>query len=220
MLDVDGVLVRGRPADGLSWASNLENDLGLSPADLKRCFFDPFWRDVVVGQIDLMPTLEACLRSLPGAPTARDLVAYWFENDSGVDQDILADCDTLRSSGMMVILATNQDHLRAQYLITQLGLGEHVDAIAYSGALRAQKPEAAFFHAAGRMAGLSRDQIILIDAESENVDGARAFGWRAERWTGNSNLFQIVQRSSPPKFRDAATPMGGKILSQRRAPKN
>ncbi len=38
MLDVDGVLVDGRPSDGRHWAASLEADLGLSFAVLQDAF--------------------------------------------------------------------------------------------------------------------------------------------------------------------------------------
>lgn len=57
MVDVDGVLVCGRPLDGKPWASTIEADLGLKPSDLDREFFIPYWNDIVIGA-------SACLKFL------------------------------------------------------------------------------------------------------------------------------------------------------------
>ena len=52
MIDVDGVLVTGRPSDGLHWATSLEADLGLSFAILQDTFFKRYWEDIVTGRAD------------------------------------------------------------------------------------------------------------------------------------------------------------------------
>ena len=61
MLDVDGVLVSGRPSDGKKWTQNLLEDLGIRPELLVKEFFAREWRDVVTGKQDLYPVLELSL---------------------------------------------------------------------------------------------------------------------------------------------------------------
>ena len=36
MVDIDGVVVNGRPGDGAHWKTGLARDLGISVADLRR----------------------------------------------------------------------------------------------------------------------------------------------------------------------------------------
>lgn len=43
MVDVDGVLITGRPSDGQHWAYCLEDDLGVRQSDLQAAFFAPYW---------------------------------------------------------------------------------------------------------------------------------------------------------------------------------
>jgi putative hydrolase of the HAD superfamily len=58
MVDVDGVLVDGRPEDGLHWQTSMEEDFGFTPDKLHRAFFAPHWEDIVLGRAALM---ERCL---------------------------------------------------------------------------------------------------------------------------------------------------------------
>ena len=53
MIDVDGVLVSGRPSDGRHWATDLEADLRLSFAILQEAFFKRYWEDIVTGRATL-----------------------------------------------------------------------------------------------------------------------------------------------------------------------
>jgi putative hydrolase of the HAD superfamily len=50
MVDVDGVLVHGRPADGLPLFTYLERDLGLAAPLLQREFFKPYWVGIVTAR--------------------------------------------------------------------------------------------------------------------------------------------------------------------------
>jgi putative hydrolase of the HAD superfamily len=82
-----------------------------------------------------------------------------------------------------VYLATNQEHLRAAYLIEQLGLAEHVDGILYSAQLGAKKPDREFFAKVQAAVGLHGDEMLLIDDDSRNVEAALRAGWQALHWT-------------------------------------
>ena len=50
MLDVDGVLVRGRPQDGAHLFTDFESDLGIPLELLQREFFASRWSAIVTGK--------------------------------------------------------------------------------------------------------------------------------------------------------------------------
>ena len=192
MLDVDGVLVKGRPEDGLSWASDIERDLGIDPKALAGEFFAPHWDDIVTGRAGLLDVLGACLPSLADGVSAEAFADYWFARDARVDEAVLAECDALRAAGMRVVLATNQEHLRADYLMERLGLGEHVDGIVYSAAVGARKPDAAFFAAAVERCGVAAGACLLVDDTAANIAAARRAGWQAALWSEGASLTRLV----------------------------
>jgi putative hydrolase of the HAD superfamily len=191
MLDVDGVLLRGRPADGARWDAGLEADLGVSPAALHEVFFAPHWEEIVAGRAGLMERLGPALAGIaPGVSAAR-LVEYWFAQDSRVDAAVLAEVAALRAAGVAVHLATNQEHLRAAWLRERFaGL---VDGVQYSAALGVRKPEPAFFARAA--AAVGNGGLMLVDDSAANVAAARAAGWRAALWTGERPLGALVAGS-------------------------
>ena len=191
MLDVDGVVVNGRPADGSSWATSIEEDLGISPERLGTEFFAPHWDEIVTGRAVLADVLGRCLPSLAPGVTVDAFLAYWFANDAAVDRAVLADCARLRRGGMRIALATNQEHLRAADLMDRLGLAAHVDTMVYSAALGVRKPDPAFFPAAAARVGAAPADCLLVDDTPANVDAARRAGWRAEPWTPGSRLADL-----------------------------
>lgn len=196
MMDVDGVLVDGRPADGAPWRHDLETDLGMTLETLQRDFFHPRWSAIVTGKRDLRPELAEVLETVAPHVDVDRLIDYWFENDSRIDQGVLAALADLRARDVRVLLATNQEHMRARYLMETMQLSAHVDGIAYSAALGHRKPSAAFYEAATAMAGAAPAEIVLVDDTLENIDAARTFGWRGVHWTKGTDPATLVALAS------------------------
>jgi len=132
MIDVDGVLVRGRPADGHHWTHEIESGLGISAGELQTEFFLPYWDAIVLGRADLVACLTPVLKKIAPHLTANDVISYWFAHDSRLDMGLLRDLASYRSAGIPLYLATNQDHRRAQYLMNEMELADHFDGIFYS----------------------------------------------------------------------------------------
>lgn len=196
MVDVDGVLIRGRLTDGRHWTAGLEDDLGLPAADLHRAFFVPHWNDVVVGRATLIDRLTPVLATIAPHLTPQQLIDYWFRQDARLDEQLLADLVVLRREGIKVHLATNQDHMRAIHLMRSLGLSGYVDGIHYSAELGSRKPDPAFFQSVSARVRLKPAELLLVDDTIENVRAAEAAGWMSVHWTGELRLAELL----PPGF--------------------
>lgn len=192
LLDVDGVLVTGRPEDGLHWSHDLERDLGIAPELLQRRFFVPHWTDIVTGRAGLHETLMPVLAEIAPAVSSEALLEYWFARDGRLEEALLRDIAALRRDGLTVALASNQEHLRASYLSERLGLAGHVDHFYYSAAIGARKPDSAFYRHIEQALGEPPEALLLIDDTLENVSAARHTGWRAVHWTALRRLGDIV----------------------------
>jgi putative hydrolase of the HAD superfamily len=187
MVDVDGVLVDGRPEDGRHWLTSVEDDLGFSSDSLHEHFFAPYWENIVLGRAGLMEHLPAALHKIAPQVSPAKFLAYWFERDSRLATALLQELSFVRSAGIRVYLATNQEHVRAAYLMDNLGLAAQVDGIFYSARLGAKKPDIEFFAKVQAAVGLSAQEILLIDDSRQNIDAARNAGWQALHWTTASS---------------------------------
>jgi putative hydrolase of the HAD superfamily len=186
MLDVDGVLVDGRPEDGRHWQTSIEEDLGFSSATLHERFFAPYWEDIVLGRAGLMERLTTAFQNIAPHVTPTTFLAYWFERDSRLVAAFLPELALVRSRGIRVYLATNQEHLRAAHLMGALGLAEHVDGIFYSARVGAKKPDPEFFAKVQAAAALRGDEMLLVDDSIQNIEAAFRAGWQAFHWTKTS----------------------------------
>jgi len=189
MLDVDGVLITPRPG---GWAVDMEADLGLSRAALAEHFFAIHWDDVVMGRAGLHERLAPVLANIAPHLTSERLAAYWFEKDAILDRQLLDDLAQVRARGTALHLATVQEHLRANYIWTALGLCERFDAMHYAAELGCGKPDPAFFAKVGERTGLAPAEMLLIDDKAENVEAARAAGWGGLHWTGERRLADLL----------------------------
>ena len=192
MVDVDGVLVHGRPSDGLPLFTHLEQDLGLPLDVLQQTFFKVHWQDIVTGRDALEPRLAEVLGRIAPQIPAKTLIDYWFENDARLDRGLLEELAVLRGEGTKMFLATNQEHMRAAYLMGDLGLSSRFDGIFYSAALGHQKPSAEFFRLATEHVEVPASEIGFIDDVEANIAAARQFGWKAMQWTSGSKLRDAV----------------------------
>jgi putative hydrolase of the HAD superfamily len=187
MVDVDGVLVDGRPEDGRHWLTSVEEDLGFSSDALHEQFFAPYWEDIVLGRAGLVEHVTTALQKIAPQVSPATFIAYWFERDSRLVAPLLAELSLARSAGIRVYLATNQEHLRAAYLMETLGLAGHVDGIFYSARLGAKKPDMEFFAKVQAAVGLCGEEMLLIDDSSQNIEAALEAGWQALHWTEHSS---------------------------------
>lgn len=197
MLDVDGVVVNGRPEDGRSWAADIERDLGIALKRLRDVFFARHWPDIVIGRKKLVDVLDVCMPELSPCVSAREFMDYWFEKDAGVDEAVLAACSELRGRGLRVFLATNQEHMRAYYLMDRLGLRNHVDGMIYSAQVGARKPQRAFSDAAAERCGAAAENILLVDDTKANIDAAIEAGWDAIHWSAGARLMTLLEHRWP-----------------------
>jgi putative hydrolase of the HAD superfamily len=187
MVDVDGVLVDGRPEDGRHWHTSIDEDLGFTSDTLHEEFFAPYWENIVLGRAGLMEHLAHALRKIAPHVSADKFVSYWFERDSRLVAPLLQELSLVRSAGTRVYLATNQEHLRAAYLMEKLGFAERVDGIFYSARLGAKKPDMEFFAKVQAAVGLRGEEMLLIDDSRQNIDAALKAGWDALHWTKHSS---------------------------------
>src|SRR6185436_6648682 len=108
MVDVDGVLVDGRPEDGRHWQTSIADDLGIDAATLHQQFFVPYWEDILLGRVGLMEHLTTALPRFAPHVNPAAFISYWFERDSRIVTPLLLELSSVRSMGVRVYLATNQ----------------------------------------------------------------------------------------------------------------
>lgn len=175
VFDVDGVLVEIR------FPTVLPATLGITAADAKEFFDGPFLQ-CLVGEVHLSDALPTYLDRWGWGGTLEEFATLWFETESHINQPMLSLADRLRERGIECYLASTQEQVRARQLEKLLGVGQRFTKAFFSCDLKCKKPEQRFFEYIARDIGHSPQDILLVDDQQANVDGAVAAGWNAVRY--------------------------------------
>lgn len=183
LFDVDGVLVHGfhaRPELQRRWDENLLADLGVDPEQFAEKFIhDVFVKKVIVGRMGLIDALDRVLPQLGYRGSPLRFASYWLEHDSHLDTDLVKVARQLKASGTKLYIATNQEHLRAQWLWQGLKLGEVFDDMFHSARIGIAKPQAGYFDEVTRRIGKQDEAPLFFDDRADIVAAARRAGWEA-----------------------------------------
>ena len=144
------------------------------------------------GRAALRERLAPVLEEIAPHLTCDQLCAYWFENDSHLDHNLLDQLAALRAQGVELHLATVQEHERAAYLWETMALKDRFDAIHYAAALGHAKPAPEFYAAIEARTGFAPEDLFFIDDKAANVEAALARGWKAAVWTGRERLADLL----------------------------
>ncbi len=179
LFDVDGVLLHGY--DQVRWTDNLRADLGVDPDRFNAEFiFDIFVKKVIVGQMSLIEALERTLPGLGYRGPAMAFVGYWLPRDSNVNEPMLEVVRRLKAAGgSRLFLATNQEHMRAQWLWQTLKFGELFEDMFHSARVGHAKPAKPYFDWVNNRLGPQAEKPLFFDDREDIVKAARAAGWEA-----------------------------------------
>jgi len=193
VFDVDGVLVHGyhaRPDLQQRWDENLLADLGVDPERFRTEFiYDIFIKKVVIGQTPLIEALDKRLPALGYKGSSMAFAQYWLSHDSRVNTELVDAIKRLKASAdIKLYIATNQDHMRAQWLWQTLGFGTLFEDMFYSARIGAMKPHKSFFDFAEMRMGSQSEPPLFFDDTPKIVEGARAWGWESVLFETNQDF--------------------------------
>lgn len=188
--DFDGVINRGYQGDYFAWQEGFRADIGADPEK----FTDFVWGQghfdqVLTGKMDLLQLLEAWREDDEVALPAEDVLQWWLDRDCVLDPEVLAWSSACPIPG---VIATNNDHHRAAYIMNLLG-AHKMRRIFASGPLGVKKPDPGFYEAIEDWARLAPSEIVLIDDAAKNIAAAEARGWQTFHFTPET-------RASLPDF--------------------
>jgi putative hydrolase of the HAD superfamily len=122
---------------------------------------------------------------------SREEVSEWDSYRGRVDEDALGLVRQVRAAGRPVALATNAtDDLLDD--LELLGLTGEFDAVVSSAEIGVHKPSKDFFTAACKAVETVPKECLFVDDAHRNIEGARAAGLSALRWTGPADIPYVL----------------------------
>jgi len=167
----------------------MEMDFGIDRATFNQ-FFRKDFGEIVRGRRSIVDALDAFLLTIGAKINSLDFLAYWFENDTPLNLQLLDGIKRLQRTGnARVYLATNQEHLRAFHLWKELRLSHIFDDMFYAARLGCAKPDAEFFKKVDQALGTQNEAPLFFDDGQKNVDAAIAHGWDGAMFLTENDFF-------------------------------
>jgi putative hydrolase of the HAD superfamily len=175
IFDADGVLINGE-----NFSETLARDYDV---DKEKEFFTTKFQDCLVGKADLKESIAPYLISFGWKGTADEFLEYWFKSGHKLDEELIAYVQTLREQGIHVVLATNQEKYRTDYMLEHMGFTGIFDKIYSSAHLGLKKPTVEFFARVVEDMDAAKDEVLFWDNDQRNIAGGTAYGIHAEFYT-------------------------------------
>lgn len=179
--DLGGVILR----ICRTWAEGCEA-AGLAPRDGtdEKWILSPTWdrinRSYQRGEIDVHAFTEQLSALIDGRYSAEEILRVHQAWTRGEYEGVCALVVRVHDAGVATAILSNTNHEHwitfPRYPAFQMLQNRHGSHL-----LRACKPDEAAYRAIEAHTGCAGDGILFFDDLSENVDGARRVGWRAEQ---------------------------------------
>lgn len=189
VFDVDGVLVHGyhaRPDRRERWDAVLET-IGINADRFQREFiYDIFMKRVLIGEVPMVEALDRRLKAFGYKGSTMAVLDLWLSFDFHPNTDLLAVIRRLKAHPEVVLyLATNQDHARAQFIWQHTKLNGLFEDMFYSARLGRTKYDKKFFALAEERMIPAEMPPLFFDDTEKVLDVARKAGWETVHFTSN-----------------------------------
>lgn len=153
--------------------------------DLKErhhILLEQFHQEVLAGRLSIDAAREQRFQALVGGGDATGLAQAYRDAYTTDWQEVsgaAALLTAMRARGWAIVIVTNNIVSEQRIKLARIGLAPLVDHLVTSEEVGVSKPHAGIFeHALARVATAAADAVMLGDAWSADVEGARALGIR------------------------------------------
>ena len=176
IFDTDGVIIRS----GRYFSQRFSDEFGI-PMEKILPFFKNEFPLCLVGKADIKIVLAKYVKEWGWEKSVDDLLAYWFEYESKIDEKMLRSIKVLRSKGIKCYLHTNNEKYRVQYLLDKVGLKNFFDGVFSSAQIGYKKPQQEFWSVVYKQIGVpEKSEVVVWDDDQENIESAKNFGFVSE----------------------------------------
>ncbi|MCV6599888.1 MAG: hypothetical protein OIF36_05395 [Alphaproteobacteria bacterium] len=173
--DIDGViLLKNKNYDVL-----IKEKLDICQSDFKKYFFDKEdWHIyAMVGKKPVKPILIKAIEDMKRKDlTTNSLINFWLENRYFIDSRVLKVIDDLKGKGFKIYLATDQSHIKMNYLCNKYNFEKIFEGIFYSAGIGYRKKSKHFWNYIKHNTDIDFDESLFIDDVNDNIKVANSCG--------------------------------------------
>jgi FMN phosphatase YigB (HAD superfamily) len=191
LFDIDGVIIRHEKY----FSHTLSTRFFLDPVEVLNEFYgSDINRDCDRGLLDPLEAIAPFLERIGWTEGSRNYLLAQYEFESRyIDTDLLGRIKRLNGSGIECYIASNQNHLRKDFLIERLGIRENFAGAFFSSELGFIKPEDGYWRRVIERVGngegrIGPNEMLFLDDLEANVVSARDFGIEAIQVNGIDDI--------------------------------
>jgi HAD superfamily hydrolase (TIGR01509 family) len=168
LFDLDGLIILGNKKLFSQRLSEKEN----IPMEKVSEFFMNDFRECSFGRADLKEKLIPYLIKWGYKGTIEDLIKFWFESDSEINNEVLEIVKNLRSKNIKCYIATRQEKYRKEYIWNNLGLKNNFDGIFCTCDIGYDKWQVEYWNYILNELKLKPKEILFFCDNQRNVNSA------------------------------------------------
>ena len=175
-----------------------EEEYGVSRSELQEFFktdFDP----CAIGKAAIEQVLPPYLKKWKWGGSVEDFLDYWFKSDILLDTELLALVRRLKLQGAYVVLVSQQEKNRRDYIWEQLGLQAIFDKFYCTCDIGYLKSDPAFYHKMvenliRRSIISSKKELLFFDDSVNFITAAKEAGLESYHVEQNETIFEILKK--------------------------
>lgn len=171
-----------------NWSKDFEKDFGVSAEVLHELFDGPFLIALQKTK-SLERFIAPFLKKHQLDVSVEDFLEYWLSRDMCVNDSLWEWIKSEKSKGHFFHIASNQPHVRMDYILENLvEWNEVFDWIFTSARLGIPKSDPSFFIYAKNYLKVPYNQMCLIDDSKQNIEVAKSLGMNGILFRGIEDL--------------------------------
>lgn len=198
IFDLDGVILDSHPAHLQAWRAFFQG-LGKDFSDEELGFvMDGHMRAEILHHF-LGNLTDAQVRSYG---KTKDALFREFAETIEVVPGLREFLDDLRRSGVPAAIASSASRDRAEYMLDQLNLKHHFQAIATAEDVAHPKPDPEVFLLVARQLNVAPENALVCEDAVAGVRAARSAGMRCLAIAGNGRSTKLAAAGADPVLKD------------------
>lgn len=177
IFDADGVIIRSK-----MFSYYYAQDFGVDISVFSE-FFKYHFSDCLVWKTDLKTKISSYLLEWWWSWSADEFLQYWFSVENRLDQELVQVIQELRKSGIICVVATNQEKYRTEFMIDHMDFKNLFHKTYSSCNIGLKKPDVEFYNFIiediRKTYNIAKSELLFFDDDQLNIDAANWIGLKS-----------------------------------------
>jgi len=175
------------------WFSKRYSEKFNIPIEELKDFFDNEFQECELGRKDLKEVILPYLPKWKWAGTIDELLHFWFAESYRLDDEAINLLKKNKNLGKILVLATNQEKYRVDFMKNEMGLEKVFDFVISSHETGCFKDNPEFYKQIFKLLPeIKPSEILFFDDREKNIKAAESVGIKAKLYKNLNDLKECL----------------------------